>query len=516
MVVEKGYLQSDEFSKKEYQDKVDFLSEHSPTFSKMEPAAQREFIFKRTKQPEYKPRDTISKVARFAVPLAGQYGGEAVGGAAGLETGPGALATAMAGGGAGATLGEGAVDLMDFVRGMGPRPSLKGELRKAPMRAGYGAVGSGLGKGLVKLVNPSTMEGPMERLFQNPRLYTRELTGGELFNKGVGSEEKIAGASQAGEESIGKFQADAQNKVVDAKSAMKKHWNKQQYGDPVSSEFEPQGPEPKPTDPKYKGKPMQAYIDDLKKWQKGVTPPKKVSLDLNSLYQRYTKAINKEMPTTQEVPELVSIKRNLQDKIYASKADPASRLPDQDWRRIGKITTSIDDRLAELDPKLKQLELKYSEAMDELHGVESNPVVKKMGAARGEEFTNKFSKMAKKRAERGSTPGGEAGLKDMQEVEEKSGIPFTKEMTKQLASEHFRRMTPEMRSMWLARTMFAAPFVLGGGLASGRIPPFWAGMLPFAAMMNPRIAAHAVTDLPKYGMQALSQAFRQKNEPEPQ
>ena len=112
----KDYLQSDDFATMEYDDKVDYLKKAMPnTFGKQTPTEQRKFVFNSTKQPNYKQRDLISKAAGYGLPLAGQFGGEAVGGAAGgalgLPTGPEPLAAALGGGAVGGGLGAAAAEV---------------------------------------------------------------------------------------------------------------------------------------------------------------------------------------------------------------------------------------------------------------------------------------------------------------------------------------------------------------------------------------------------------------------
>jgi hypothetical protein len=526
------YLQSDDFATMEYQDKVDYLSKKSPTFKALDPTKQREYIFTRTKQPQYKEPDIASKAMRYGIPLATQMGGEAVGAAGGgavgtaIEPGIGTLAGVLggkiAGGSAGSAGGETLVDFIDYLRKMGPRPSLRGEMERTPNRMKWGAVGSTLGAAAPRIVNPKTTEGLMEKVLQNPKLYTRELAKGDLFKKGTGTEEAIGKASTKGEESVAKYEAEAQNKVFDAKKALKEHWNKKQYGDPVTSEFEPKGPEPvEPAKVSTKDPGYSKYVTDYKNWmaehdawEKSSTTPKKVSLDLNSLYNRYSKTVREQgkMAPTKEVPELVSIKRDLQHKLWQGKMNPADKLPDTDWRRVGKITNSIDERLGKLDPELKAKELKYSNAMEDWTSRQSETTVKRFGG-RDSRFSEKFAQTASKKSLRSQgPPGGELTMNDLKRIEQETGIPFTDDLTKHLASSHFRQITPPGRSLWQTRVQLAAPFIIAGGISSGKIPPFWAGMIPLAAMMSPRIAAEAITNFPKYGMQAFTQAMRQNEE----
>jgi hypothetical protein len=518
------YVQTDDFAQMNLGDKIDYVSKHNPVFAKMDPGNQRKFIYTKTKQIDYKPRDIVSKTAGFLGPLIGQIGLEVPGAAGGAALGtalvPGAgtmaggIAGASAMGGLGAALGSSAVDYMDYKRGMGPKPSVRSELKQAPSRMAYGAAGSLLGAAAPRFVNPKTGEGFAEAL-GNPRYYTRML--GKL---GKGTEETIEKAAGKGEESVAKYEADAINKVKQVKEEMAAHWKDKKYGDPVVSDFElPEKPDILEFKKKYGAGWSKPYSDAVIKYEKGAAAPAPTSNSLQSIYNRYMNVIRKKgkMPVEEEVPELVRIKRLAQSKerFDSRVVDPEQKLTDDDFRRIGKITNGIDERLETLDPKQKALELKLHKAYQDRAAIQSDPVVKEFGRNPSERFSDRFSGVTRTKPVRGKVPEGEQDFNRLRQIELESGIPFTEDLTRELAGEHFNRNLASNSSMWQKRMGIAAPMVVGSAAATGKVPPsYLSAMSALALFLSPRAMKHVLTTLPRYGPQAIVRGIEAANEPD--
>jgi len=531
------YIKSDEFSNMEMGEKIDYFSKQSPAFKAYPLAKQREFIMTQTKQPSYKPRDFISKASGIVLPLTGQYGAEALAGAGGLagipETGGmSALAAAMGGvaaaGGAGAALGGTGADYLDYKRGMGPKPSIKSELKATPRRMAYGAAGSALGMANPMLVKAAEepIAGALEAVATNPRYYTRALLGGGT--RGVpGTQEAVEAGAKYGEEAVAKFEANAQDKIINIKKEMGRHWETQKYGDPLDKEFEPQGPQPRPEEfkAKYGKEWAPRYYQAMQEWGKHASgeAPAPVATSLKSIYERYSNLLKRRgsIPPEEEVPELVRIKRLAQDKVDfdAKNTNAEQKIPTEDYRRIGKITNEADKRIAELDPKQKDLETQLSSAYKELDRRKSSSAVKSLGG-RGypgrfqERFGAEASRTPKTVTGASRSASTERTMGELRDIESDTGIPFADKMTNNMAKNYYSKLLPQGRQPWMRRMAVSLPF-LGAGYAMGNKPSaYMMSMMPLMAMMSPALTAKMLTSGARFGPEMLSQFARALQEPE--
>jgi hypothetical protein len=525
----KEYVQTDEFLGQPLDQRQQWLSKQQG-WDKLPPEVQRQYLTGMGKA-DYKPRDLLSKAYGIGLPLAGQYGAEAAAGAGGLagipETGgASALAAAMGGvaaaGGAGATLGSAGADLIDYFRKMGPKPTLRSEARATPRRFAYGAAGSALGMANPRLVTGAKegISGTLEALANNPRYYTRALLEGKT--RGVpGTPEAIEQAAGKGEQAVAEFEAKAQNKIVDLKKEIKGHWRKKEYGDPVEGEFEDPGPEPRPE----QFKTIDAYKQAALEWSRKANPPKPVATSLSSIYSRFMKLIREKgkAEPRAEVPELVRVKRLAQSKIDFDKmaTDAKQKLTPEDLRRLGKITNQADKRIAELDPKQKELETKLSEAYGELEKRRSTNAVKTLG---GRGYPGRFqerlgadvTRVPRTITGQTKSPAGERTMGELRNVEKETGTKFLDETTSNMAKNYYSKALPQGRQPWMRRMALSAP-LLAAGYAMGNKPSsYMMSMLPLIMMMSPKLAATMLTSGARYGPEALSQFARSLTEKEPE
>ena len=414
---------------------------------------------------------------------------------------------------------------------MGPRPTLKGELKRTPERAAYGAGGSAIGMAAPKLVmNPKVAEGiagTLESVGTNPRLYTRALLKGAT--KGVeGTPEAIAKAAQKGGEAVGKFEADAIKKDQDVKKQMAAHWVDKGYGDPVKGELNDPGPEPTPEEFKKKfgtamGSPWaKEYAKAKTAWEKATLPPTPTKTTLSSIYNRYSASLRGrgKTPPVEEVPELVKIKRLAQDKIKFDPqvVDPKQKLSDDDYRRLGKITNAIDKRVGFLDPKQKAIEEKLSEAYKEKEKVQSSSVVKAYGGRKTplelqERLGTDLTRVPKSVSGADKSAASERTMEDLRNVESKSGTKFVDDATNNMAKNYYSKALPQGRQPWMRRMAFGLPLSVAAGAMGGNKPSsYMMSMMPLMAMMSPALMAQILTKGLRGGPQILSQALRSAND----
>lgn len=537
----KEYVQSDDFLGQPLEHRQQWLSKQKG-WEGLAPEIQRQYLTGFGKG-DYKPRDWISKAYGFGLPLVGQYGGEAAGeagsiaaspatGGLSLAAGPGIAAL---GGGAGAAAGSTMADFIDSLRGMGPKPTLKGEMKATPRRIAYGTAGSAMGYAAPKLImrGKEGIAGTLEAVAGNPRYYTRALLEGKT--KGVpGTPEAIGEASAAGEHAVAEFEAKAQNKVKDLKTQMGKHWVKQKYGDPLEKEFQP--PEPEPMEPKEVKKGQQGYSEYVSKfnqwmrdhaeWEKSAKDtPKPTSNSLASIYNRYMKVIRErgKMPPEKEVPELVRVKRLAQSRMDFDKmnTEVKQKLTDDDLRRLGKITNESKKRIGFLDPKQADLENKLSEAYGGLEARKSSHAVKTFG---GRGYPGRFQeKLGAEVARPAKTIVGgsraastERTMGELKGVEKETGTSFLGPAVNNMAKNYYSKVMPQGRQPWMRRMAIAAPMMLGTAIGTGKLSPYWASMLPLMAMMSPALAAQMLTKGARYGPEALSQFARSFTEKDPE
>lgn len=341
----------------------------------------------------------------------------------------------------------------------------------------------------------------------------------------------------------------AMDRTEKTSKAIGEHYKESGYEDPVRKAGEPI-PEPKIEEfqKKYGKEWFKPYEQAQREFSKGPVPIKKTSLDPNSLYARYTKAVKERASTSpqKQVPKEVGLLQDMQDVLHSRE----TKLSRNDTRLFGKFTNELSESIGNFDPKLQKLRSAHAEAMKNLGDVKAEistrktpkleaevpekpskatvqPVEKtkvekpaeiessgsqkrNMDLAhdfgKGEEGIGALSDALRTVGKEGRTGGKmEDVLNKISGMEKETGANTLDKTKGEFASNFFKRVMPQTKSPAINRVLMTALPLAAYYQSQGKpLPRYLSGMLMMAGILSPRMMAHSLTTLPRFAGEGLS------------